>query len=135
MKTTTKTFAVLLLTVATSLGCEARRRRRAAYEEAKTAVTNVEKALGQKLQTDGRFCPAPKDAADAGWKCIGITPAGTYCQFAYTTNDKEDADAEAMLTATCDPNKDGKELKFTLKVKGTLTGDVQRLSMDQPPPP
>jgi len=132
MKTKTK-LALLLLIAISSLGCEARRRRKAAYEEAKKAVADVEKALGQKLQTDGKFCPAPKD--DAGWKCVGINAKGTHCTYAYTSNDKEDDAAEATLVATCDPNQDGKAMAFTLKVKGTLTGDVQRLSIDQPPPP
>lgn len=139
----------LLVTLA---GCASTKRRRAAFEEAKQTITDVERALGQKLTSDDNiFCPSapgpqpkemptaekpvPADWSDASWKCLGMKVASPQCQYTYASNGKTGSDATAVLTAKCDPNGDGQPLVFTLKVKATPTGDLVRESLDQPPKP
>lgn len=143
---------VCLALVLPTLGCAATKRRRAAFEEAKQTITDVERVLGQKLAGDDNvFCPSapgpqPKDLpthekpatadwGDAAWKCLGMKTAQPLCQYGYTSNGKTGSDATAVLTAKCDPNGDGRVMSFVLKVKATPTGDLERESLDQPEKP
>jgi hypothetical protein len=89
-----------------------------------TATTPAAIPSGGTAQT------TPADWDRPPWMCLKFSLTDPqWCQYEWESNGKQQEDAEATITAQCDPNADGKILKATLKMAGSTTGDAVRVSL------